>query len=91
MAKILDMRGKQPGLILQSGCCVSISTTIHGIDVALPVLRQSLEHIGADENAFAIYQRGSEMLAKDNRLGDAIKLLEKGIGVASANLFSLYQ
>ncbi len=44
-------------------------------------------------NCKVIYSRGADLLTKADRLDDAIKLLEKGIGVvpARANLFALYQ
>ncbi|MDX6695598.1 MAG: hypothetical protein QOF02_3201 [Blastocatellia bacterium] len=66
---------------------------LNGFYTALPVISEALRNIKADEDASSIYQRGAEMMAKDNRLDDAITLLEKGIAVipADKNLFSLYQ
>ena len=71
---------------------INLEHTIHGIDAVLPVLREALRHVGADEGVATLYQSCAEMLAKANRLDDAIKLLEKGIAIPGmTNLFSLYQ
>ena len=66
---------------------------LDGIDAAELVIGEALRSVGSDGDASPIYQRGAELMAKANRLDDAIKLLEKGIAVvpAAANLFSLYQ
>jgi glycosyltransferase involved in cell wall biosynthesis/tetratricopeptide (TPR) repeat protein len=71
---------------------LDLEQAIHGIDTALPVLDEALKYVSADENAFALYQHGGEMLARANRLDEAIQLLEKGIDVPGmASLSSLYQ
>ena len=71
---------------------LDLEHTLHGTDSALPVLNEALRHVPAEENAFALYQRGSEILTSANRGDEAINLLEKGIAVPGmTSLSSLYQ
>jgi glycosyltransferase involved in cell wall biosynthesis/tetratricopeptide (TPR) repeat protein len=71
---------------------LNLEHSLHGVDSALSVLNNALRHVPAEENAFALYQRGSEMLASANRLDDAVKLLEEGIALVPASQStSLYQ
>ena len=65
---------------------------LHGIDAAKLVIAEALRSVGSDGDASPIYQRGGELMAKANRLDDAIKLLEKGLAIPGlTNIFSLYQ
>ena len=65
---------------------------LHGIDTTELVVNEALWNLGSEGNVSPIYQRGAELMAKANRLDDAIKLLEKGIGVPGlTSLSSLYQ
>lgn len=65
---------------------------LNGFYSAQSVIREALRNVRADEDANAIYQRGAELMARANRLDDAIKLLEEGIGVPGmTNLSQLYQ
>ncbi len=69
---------------------INLEYELNGIDTALPVINEAL--VAAREDTSPIYQRGAEMMAKDNRLSEAITLLEKGIATPGmANLFALYQ
>lgn len=67
---------------------MNLEHTLYGIDSALPVLNDSLRYVPS-ESASPLYQRGSEMLAENNRPEDAITLLERGIAQTPANQ-SLY-
>jgi len=65
---------------------------LNGINSALPVITDALRNIRADQDAVTIYRHGAELMAKDGRLNDAIKLLETGIAEPGmTGLFSLYQ
>ena len=70
---------------------LDLENELHGIDTALPVLQEALRF--ADVNAFALYQRGAELLDRAERVEKAIELLQQGIKVipADKSLSSLYQ
>ncbi|HKR00627.1 MAG TPA: glycosyltransferase, partial [Pyrinomonadaceae bacterium] len=54
---------------------------LNGYYTARSVISEALSNVRADEDASTIYVRGAELMAKDNRLDEAITLLEKGIDV----------
>jgi tetratricopeptide (TPR) repeat protein len=58
---------------------LDLEYALNGIDAMLKTQAEALRHLGAGSNAFSIYLRSAQILEKDNKLNDAIKVLEKGI------------
>jgi glycosyltransferase involved in cell wall biosynthesis/tetratricopeptide (TPR) repeat protein len=71
---------------------INLEYELKGINTALPVINEALRNVRADEDASPIYVRAAEILAKADRLDEAITLLEKGIAMPGMRgLSSLYQ
>jgi tetratricopeptide (TPR) repeat protein len=71
---------------------LNLEYELHGIDSVLPVVNEALRGVGPNGDAGPIYLLGADLMAKSNRLDDAIKLLEKSIAVPGmTSLSSLYQ
>ncbi|MBI5056873.1 MAG: TIR domain-containing protein [Nitrospirae bacterium] len=58
---------------------LDLEYALNGIDAMLKTQAEALRHLGAGSNSFSIYLRSAQILEKDNKLNDAIKVLEKGI------------
>jgi tetratricopeptide (TPR) repeat protein len=72
---------------------IDLEYALNGIDAMIKAQNQAIKHLGSGSNAFAIYHHCANILDRDNRSNDAIKLLEKAIntpGVACvSSLISL--
>jgi tetratricopeptide (TPR) repeat protein len=58
---------------------IDLEYALNGIDAMLKTQAEALRHLSAGSNAFSVYLRSAQILEKDNKLNDAIKVLEKGI------------
>ncbi|MBI4681008.1 MAG: toll/interleukin-1 receptor domain-containing protein [Nitrospirae bacterium] len=58
---------------------LDLEYALNGIDAMLKTQAEALRHLGAGSNSFSIYLRSARILEKDNKLNDAINVLEKGI------------
>jgi glycosyltransferase involved in cell wall biosynthesis/tetratricopeptide (TPR) repeat protein len=72
---------------------LNLEYELKGINTALTVIDEALRNVNANEDAAVIYQRGAEILAKADRLDEAIRLLERGMQKipVEKNLYYLYQ
>jgi glycosyltransferase involved in cell wall biosynthesis/tetratricopeptide (TPR) repeat protein len=73
---------------------INLEYELNGLEAALMVINEGLENVKPDDDdARVIYVSGAELLAKADRIDEAIKLIEKGIELIppNKNLYLLYQ
>ncbi len=72
---------------------LNVETEIHGTERVSSLISEALRYMSTDSQIFALYQRGSGILAKSGRDAEAIALLKQGILVVPADkgLNALYQ
>jgi tetratricopeptide (TPR) repeat protein len=67
---------------------LDLEYSLYGANAMLKVQDEALRHLGGGSNAFAVYHLSANILAKDNRVSDAIKVLEKSIDTPGVTCLS---
>ena len=58
---------------------IDLEYSLNGIEAMIKVQNEALKYLGGGSNAFSIYHRCAQILKKNDKLNDAIEVLEKGI------------
>lgn len=60
---------------------VELEYSLNGIDAMYRALNDAIRHLGSGSNAFAVYHRCAHILRNDDKLDEAIRLLEKALAI----------
>jgi tetratricopeptide (TPR) repeat protein len=58
---------------------IDLEYSLNGIDAMLKIQKEALRHLGSGSNSFSVYHHCAHILEKDNRLSEAVSILEIGI------------
>lgn len=58
---------------------IELEYNLNGIDAMLRAQNEALKHLGGGSNSFSVYLLCAQLLEKNDRLSEAIEVLEKGI------------
>ncbi len=58
---------------------IDLEYTLNGIDAMQKTQKEALRHLGSGSNSFSVYHHCAHILEKNNRVNEAIKILESGI------------